>query len=64
MKHSGYEIWARKHNLKAISNSVYEMRNLDSHSKTDLDNLILEKTKARQELLNQIKAYAADVYKF
>ncbi len=54
-KGKGYEVWARKHNLKMISNNIYELRKLNIHSKADLDNLISEQTKTRQAILNEMK---------
>ena len=51
----GYEIWARKHNLKAMANSVLLLRENGINSVAALDKLIQEKADLRQNLTEQIK---------
>lgn len=51
----GYEFWARKHNLKAMANSVLLLRENGIKSVAQLDKLIQEKADTRQELTEKIK---------
>ena len=51
----GYEIWARKHNLKVMANSVLLLREHGIKSVAELDTLIQDKSYSRQELTEKIK---------
>jgi len=51
----GYEIWARKHNLKVMADSVISLRDEGIKSLTQLEKSIQEKADARQDLSGKIK---------
>jgi hypothetical protein len=51
----GYEIWARKHNLKAMANSVILLREHGIKSIAELDRLIQRRADIRQETTEKIK---------
>jgi hypothetical protein len=51
----GYEIWARKHNLKAMANSFILLREHGIKSIAELDKLIQKKADIRQETTEKIK---------
>ncbi len=51
----GYEFWATKHNLKAMAETIVELRNLGINSITQLDDLIKKSADDRQDLLDKIK---------
>ena len=46
----GYETWARKHNLKTISESIILMRDKGIESVSDIDTLIKESAEKRQNI--------------
>lgn len=52
-----YTNWARKENLKIISNTLLEMRNQNINSLYSLENTIKENIKKLQEIQNNIKIY-------
>lgn len=51
----GYEIWARKHNLKAMAKSLVLLRESGINSISGLDKVIQERADKRQELQDKIK---------
>lgn len=51
----GYEIWARKHNLKTMASSISMLRKLGINTKDQLENHIKKQMKDRQKLLNEMK---------
>lgn len=52
-----YTHWARKENLKILSNTLLEMRNQDINSLYSLENTIKENIKKLQDIQNKIKIY-------
>ena len=52
-----YTHWARKENLKILSNTLLEMRNQNINSLFSLENTIKENIKKLQEIQNNIKIY-------
>lgn len=53
----GYTHWARKENLKILSNTLLEMRNQNINSIYSLENTIKENIKKLQDTRNKIKIY-------
>lgn len=51
----GYEVWARKHNIKTMSDSIIKLREQGINSITQLDDLIKKAADDRQDLLYKIK---------
>ena len=51
----GYEVWARKHNIKTMADSIIKLREQGINSITQLDDLIKKSTDDRQDLLDKIK---------
>ena len=51
----GYEVWARKHNIKTMADSIIKLREQGINSITQLDNLIKKSADDRQDLLDKIK---------
>lgn len=51
----GYEFWAKKHNLKTMSDSIIAIRELGIHSKKEMDNYIQKSADDRQAILDKIK---------
>lgn len=51
----GYEIWARKHNIKAMSESILDLREQCINSIKELDELIKKSADDRQNLLDKIQ---------
>lgn len=51
----GYEIWAKKHNLKTMAESVIAIRNLGINSKQALEIYIEKSADERQKLLDEIQ---------
>ena len=58
-KGPGYAQWARRHNLKQVSKSFLFLRDQKIRGLSHLSSLVEEKTKARDELLDSIKASEA-----
>ena len=52
-----YTHWARKENLKILSNTLLEMRNQNINSLSSLENTIKENIKKLQDLQDKIKIY-------
>ena len=52
-----YTHWARKENIKILSNTLLEMRNQNINSLSSLENTIKENIKKLQEIQNNIKIY-------
>ena len=52
-----YTHWARKENLKILSNTLLEMRNQDINSLFSLENTIKENIKKLQDIQDKIKIY-------
>ena len=52
-----YTHWARKENLKILSNTLLEMRNQNINSLSSLENTIKENVKKLQDLQDKIKIY-------
>ena len=52
-----YTHWARKENLKILSNTILEMRNQNINSLFSLENTIKENIKKLQDIQNNIKIY-------
>ena len=50
-----YEIWARKHTLKAMAKSVVELRDEGLDSLAQLEQIIQKQSDSRQELLKKLK---------
>ena len=51
----GYEIWARKHNIKTMAGSIVKLREEGINSITQFDDLIKKSADDRQDLLDKIK---------
>ena len=51
----GYEVWARKHNIKTMAYSIIKLREQGINSITQLDDLIKKSADDRQDLLDKIK---------
>ena len=51
----GYEVWARKHNIKTMADSIIKHREQGINSITQLDDLIKKSADDRQDLLDKIK---------
>ena len=51
----GYEVWARKHNIKTMADSIIKLRDQGINSITQLDDLIKKSADDRQDLLDKIK---------
>ena len=51
----GYEVWARKHNIKTMADSIIKLREQGIKSITQLDDLIKKSADDRQDLLDKIK---------
>ena len=51
----GYEVWARKHNIKTMADLIIKLREQGINSITQLDDLIKKSADDRQELLDKIK---------
>ena len=51
----GYEVWARKHNIKTMADSIIKLREHGINSITQLDDLIKKYADDRQDLLDKIK---------
>ena len=58
-KGPGYAKWAKRHNLKQVSKSFLFLRDQKIRGLSHLSSLVEEKTKARDELLDSIKASEA-----
>lgn len=52
---NGYEIWAKKHNLKTMAESVISIRELGINSKRELEIYIEKSADERQKLLDEIQ---------
>src|SRR5699024_6038904 len=50
-----YEVWARKHNIKTMADSIIKLREQGINSITQLDDLIKKSADDRQDLLDKIK---------
>lgn len=61
--YKGYEIWARKHNLKTISESIIELRNMGINSVKELDTLIQKSATNRQNIMDKIKEIESEIDK-
>lgn len=59
----GYEIWARKHNLKTMASSISRLRKLGINTKEQLDNYIKKQMEHRQNLLDEIKIHDKEIDK-
>lgn len=57
----GYEVWARKHNIKTMADSIIKLREQGINSITQLDDLIKKSADDRQNLLDKIKKIEAEV---
>ena len=53
--YKGYEVWARKHNIKTMADSIIKLREQGINSITQLDDLIKKSAGDRQDLLDKIK---------
>lgn len=53
----GYTHWARKKNLKILSNTLLKMRNQNINSLYSLENTIEENIKKLQDIQDKIKIY-------
>ncbi|WP_347162070.1 relaxase/mobilization nuclease domain-containing protein [Peptostreptococcus anaerobius] len=51
----GYEVWARKHNIKTMADSIIKLREQGINSIIQLDDLIKKSADDRQDLLDKIK---------
>ena len=51
----GYEVWARKHNIKTMADSIVKLREQGINSITQLGDLIKKSADDRQDLLDKIK---------
>ena len=51
----GYEIWARKHNMNTMANTLNQLRKCGLSSSMDLETKLQEEAVNRQEILNKIK---------
>ena len=51
----GYEVWARKQNIKTMVDSIIKLREQGINSITQLDDLIKKSADDRQDLLDKIK---------
>ena len=51
----GYEIWARKHNMNTMANTLNQLRKYGLSSSMDLETKLQEEAVNRQEILNKIK---------
>ena len=51
----GYEFWATKHNIKAMAETIVELRNLGINSQAQLEKLIQETANDRQNIMDEIK---------
>ena len=60
----GYEVWARKHNIKTMADSIIKLREQGINSITQLDDLIKKSADDRQELLDGIKKIEAKMNSF
>ncbi len=52
----GYELWAKKHNMKSMAATLNEIRKYGIKSYDELDNKLKAESANRQKLLNKIKA--------
>lgn len=57
----GYEIWARKHNLKAMAKSLMLLRESGINSITGLDKVIQARADTRQEIQEKIKVIDSEM---
>ena len=57
----GYEVWARKHNIKTMADSIIKLREQGINSITQLDDLIKKSADDRQSLLEKIKNLSKDM---
>ena len=61
----GYEIWANKHNMKAMANALNELRKYGVNSYDELDSKLQKTASQRQDTLNKIKeieSYMKEIY--
>lgn len=59
----GYEIWAKKHNLKTMASSISRLRKLGINTKEQLENYIKKQMEHRQNLLDKIKIHDKEIDK-
>lgn len=52
---NGYEVWANKHNMRTMANTLNEMRKYGVNSYDELDSKLHEIASQRQDTLNKIK---------
>ncbi len=52
----GYELWAKKHNMKSMAATLNEIRKYGINSYDELDNKLKAESKNRQKLLTKIKS--------
>ena len=57
----GYELWARKHNIRTMTNSIIKLREQEINSITQLDDLIKKSADDRQDLLDKIKKIESEM---
>ena len=57
----GYEIWARKHNIKAMADSILNLREQGIKSVKQLDELIEKVADDRQKILDEIKEIETEI---
>ena len=57
----GYEIWAKKHNLKTMADSVIAIRELGINSKQELEEYIQKSADDRQDILNKIQKIESEM---
>ena len=58
---TGYEFWAKKHNLKTMADSVIAIRELGINSKQELEEYVQKSAEERQVLLDQIQAVESNM---
>ena len=57
----GYEVWARKHNIKTMADSIIKLREQGINSITQLDDLIQKSADERQNLQDKIKVIDKEI---
>jgi len=57
----GYEIWARKHNIKTMADSIIQLRELEINSANELEKLIEKSADERQKLQDKIKEIDTEI---
>ena len=57
----GYEVWARKHNIRTMADSIIKLREQEINSITQLDDLIKKSADDRQDLLDKIKKIESEM---